>query len=110
MRRGRPKRQLWRPGMRRSPECDVVALSVRRREGVASGRAAGDEFALQRAHLRLARWACIRRVLEAGVPEAMRPLFGPAHFSVPSSCRITLLAGVPVRPLSRNPVLGHYSR
>jgi hypothetical protein len=110
VRSGRPKRQLWRPGMRRSPECDVVALSVRRREGVVSGRAAGDEFALQRAHLRLARWACIRRVLEAGVPEAMRPLFGPAHFSVPSSCRITLLAGVPVRPLSRNPVLGHYSR
>ena len=50
--------------MRRSPACDVVALSVRRREGVASERAAGDEFALQRARLRLARWACIRRVLE----------------------------------------------
>jgi hypothetical protein len=41
-----------------------VALSVRRREGVASKRAAGDEFALHRARLRLARWACIRRVLE----------------------------------------------
>jgi hypothetical protein len=64
VRRGRPKRQLWRPGTRRSPACDVVALSLRRREGVALVRAAGDEFALQPARLRLARWACIRRVLE----------------------------------------------
>lgn len=63
MRRGRPKRQLYRPGMRRSPACAVVALSVRCRESV-SERAAGDEFALQRARLRLARCACIRRVLE----------------------------------------------
>jgi hypothetical protein len=103
VRRGRPKRQLWRPGMRRSPECDVVALSVRRREGVASGRAAGDEFALQRAHL------CIRRVLEAGVPEAMRPLFGlklPNHptrrcahaAAIPKSGSGTLLPINALRP------------
>ena len=91
MRRGRPKRQLWLPGMWRSPACDVVALSVRRREGVAQS---------------------VRRVtsLPTSAPACGS---GGAHAFVGfwrAVAEITLLADMPVRPLSRNPVVGHYSR